>query len=191
MLHDDRRARRPLGRRDDGGLCPRAGSTRVHRPATYWAPARRRLVAPARRAPAPGFAVTLDRDFDLTTAACARPAPGRRPNTPLAPALIEAFARLHDEGVAPAFEVRARERLVAGGFGVALGGVFVLEATFAYAPDALDAGVCALEDALAAFGFSAIDVTAVDFAWPSATLVERDAYTRLLVDNCAGLRPGR
>ena len=170
------------------GLAPRG----LIGPATWWAPQTRRLVTPTRR-PAPGgFSVTLDRDFDLTLATCARPAPGRLPITPLTPALVAAFCRLHDAGFAHAYDVcDAQGRRAAGGFGVAIGRVFVLEATFAFADGAHAAGLCALADALAAFGFVALDVTAIKPISLPATNVERAAHARLVADNLAGGRLGR
>ena len=106
-------------------------------PVKWWAPRTRCVGNP--REIAVGEAVrrharrgtlkfTFDRDFDAVIAACAAPRPGRLPLTWIAPKIMWAYAALHDAGLAHSYEVwDDRGELVAGGYGVACGRVFVGE----------------------------------------------------------------
>jgi len=76
----------------------------------------------------PEWSVSFDRDVEATLAASGRT--GK--NATLMPQrLLEAFGALFDCGLAHTFEVRDEHgRLIGGGFGVAIGRVFVIEGAF-------------------------------------------------------------
>jgi leucyl/phenylalanyl-tRNA--protein transferase len=74
----------------------------------------------------------VDAAFTRVVAACARD----RDGVWLTPRLEAAYARLHRLGVAHSVEAWRDGRLVAGLFGVALGGLFTSESMFHTAPDA-------------------------------------------------------
>ena len=136
-----RRPRRPRLRScaggDDRGLWQGPIAERLPRPdrlAFAPAPLCRRArrhcagIRFARRRREPDWAVTFDRDVDFVLAQSGRPPD----HSAIMPArLLGGFAELFDAGFAHSFEVRdAAGQTVGGGFGVAVGGVFVLEGAF-------------------------------------------------------------
>jgi leucyl/phenylalanyl-tRNA--protein transferase len=76
----------------------------------------------------PAWNVTFDRDIETVLARSGRPAG----HSAIMPArLLGAFAGLFDTGFAHSFEVRdAAGETIGGGFGVAIGGIFILEGAF-------------------------------------------------------------
>jgi leucyl/phenylalanyl-tRNA--protein transferase len=81
-----------------------------------------------RRRPGSIGAFAIDRNFENVLAQCARTG---RARAVLSPRLLLAFAGLSDAGFAHCFELRdTSDAVIAGGFGVAFGGVFVLEGLF-------------------------------------------------------------
>ncbi|MDE2578575.1 MAG: hypothetical protein KGL46_07220 [Hyphomicrobiales bacterium] len=125
----------------------------------WWAPSMRALAAPAavsvsaeaQAALASGaLTVAFDRDFDACLLQDCD-------DIPLPEELRWAFARLSDAGHAHSFEARNREgELVGGGFGVAVGSVFIVEGVFG---DGLarQAALARLAERLKAGGFDMID----------------------------------
>lgn len=102
--------------------------------------------------------VTFDRDFDGIIAACAEPRPGKLPISWITPQVMHLYAELHDAGYAHSFEVWDREgRLAGGGYGVAIGGIFIVESQFARESHASKVGFSVLNWHLAKWGFAMND----------------------------------
>ncbi len=102
--------------------------------------------------------VTFDSDFSAVIAACAERRPGRPPLTWITPQIMRAFAALHDAGAAHSIEVwNAAGELVGGGYGVVVGGVFVIESQFSRESQASKIGLCVLMWHLARWGFTLVD----------------------------------
>jgi leucyl/phenylalanyl-tRNA--protein transferase len=100
------------------------------------------------------YKVTLDRDFEAVIAACAGQRDGRWHLTWITPRIMRAYADLFDAGYAHSFEVwNERGELAGGGYGVAIGGVFVTESQFSREPNTSKMGFSALNWHLARWGF--------------------------------------
>lgn len=98
--------------------------------------------------------VTFDADFDRIMKACAARRPGKWPITWITPKIMHAYAALHDAGHAHSFEVwDANDELVGGGYGVVLGGLFIIESQFAFEPNASKIGFSVLNWHLAHWGY--------------------------------------
>lgn len=107
--------------------------------------------------------LTFDRAFDEVIAACAEPRPGRPRLTWITPNIKRLYAELHDLGHAHSFELWDEAgALVGGGYGVAVGQVFVTESLFSRVPNASKIGFQALNYHLERWGFVLNDVK--DFA---------------------------
>jgi leucyl/phenylalanyl-tRNA--protein transferase len=145
------------------GLYPWAHSG----PVKWWAPRMRCVAEPGRipvgkatqrQARRGTFKFTFDRDFDRVIAACAAPRPGRVPLTWITPKIMWAFAALHDAGLAHSYEIWDQDcELVAGGYGLASGRVFVGESMFTRASGAGAFGLAMLHRHLAHWGFALHD----------------------------------
>jgi len=102
--------------------------------------------------------VTFDRDFEAVMMACAARRAGKWPVTWITPRLMHAYAGLHDAGFAHSFEVWNQDNeLVGGGYGVAIGGIFIIESQFAREDNASKIGFCVLNWHLAKWGFALND----------------------------------
>ncbi|NWG22996.1 MAG: leucyl/phenylalanyl-tRNA--protein transferase [Pseudorhodoplanes sp.] len=102
--------------------------------------------------------VTFDRDFEGVIAACAEPRPGKLPISWITPQVMHLYAEMHDAGHAHSFEVwDANGSLVGGGYGVAIGGIFIIESQFARETHASKIGFCMLNWHLAKWGFALND----------------------------------
>lgn len=98
--------------------------------------------------------VSFDGDFEAVIKACAEPRPGHWPLTWVTPQIMYAYAALYDAGYAHSFEVRDRTgALVGGGYGVAVGGAFVIESQFSRESGASKIGFAMLNWHLARWGF--------------------------------------
>ena len=75
------------------------------------------------------FEIRFDSAFREVITACAMPGPGRE-ITWLSTEMIAAYCRLHALGYAHSFEAWRDGRLVGGGYGVAIGGLFAGESMF-------------------------------------------------------------
>jgi|SRR5579872_471822 leucyl/phenylalanyl-tRNA---protein transferase len=137
------------------------------------------------------FRVTFDRDVDsilvasATRSDCASLVPER---------LGAAFAELFDAGYAHTFEVRDRGgRIVAGGYGVAVGRVFVLERVFSGGPDSAMAGLARLAQSLRDWDFALVEcgAGAAPFCAEAFMAVSREAYVATLSEHMSGERVGR
>jgi leucyl/phenylalanyl-tRNA---protein transferase len=116
--------------------------------------------------------VTFDQAFDTVIKACSEPRPGRPKLTWITPQIMHLYARLHDAGHAHSFEVwdEAGE-LVGGGYGVAVGRIFVTESLFSRTASASKMGMQALNYHLALWGYILNDVK--DFAPHFASIGSR------------------
>ncbi len=105
-----------------------------------------------------GFTVTFDTCFQTIMEQCAGPRP-QYPDggTWITPAMIDAYVRLHELGHAHSVETWKEGELVAGVYGVALGGAFFGESMFTRAPDASKVALVTLVRQLRAWGFTLFD----------------------------------
>ncbi|MCJ7529093.1 MAG: leucyl/phenylalanyl-tRNA--protein transferase [Methyloceanibacter sp.] len=104
------------------------------------------------------YTVTFDRDFESVIKACASPRKGRLALTWITPRIMRAYAELYDAGCVHSFEVwnRAGE-LVGGGYGVALGRIFIIESLFSRETNTSKYGLTMLNWHLAKWGFQLND----------------------------------
>jgi leucyl/phenylalanyl-tRNA---protein transferase len=135
--------------------------------------------------------VTFDRDVDsilvasATRSDCASLVPER---------LGAAFAELFDAGYGHTFEVRDRGgRIVAGGYGVAVGRVFILERVFSRGAESAMAGLARLAQSLREWDFALVECSAgaAQFCAEAFMTVSREAYVATLVEHMRGERVGR
>lgn len=113
-------------------------------PVLWWTPDPRLVLYPERfhlgrtlrkRLRKNDFAIRADTAFAEVVGACAAPRPGQ-PRTWITPAMVAAYVRLHEMGIAHSLEVWMGESLVGGLYGIALGAVFFGESMFSRATDA-------------------------------------------------------
>lgn len=124
-------------------------------PMKWWSPGLRAIAAPqvlaARLGGAGEMRIAFDQDFEAALCEADR-------GQPTPPRLKWAFADLFDAGFAHSFDIslKSGER-VGGGYGVAVGRVFVIEALHFRDGSARAAGLAALAGALEGRGFQWID----------------------------------
>ncbi|HLG46505.1 MAG TPA: hypothetical protein VKY24_09720 [Reyranella sp.] len=137
------------------------------------------------------LSITFDRDVDSILAASAN----RSDGASLCPErLAAAFADLFDAGYGHTFEARdAAGRLVGGGYGVAVGRVFMLERVFARRPEAAKAGLARLAQCLRDWDFAWVECGpgAAALCGEAFTPMSRDDYLAALADYTRGDRVGR
>src|ERR1700722_11547869 len=135
--------------------------------------------------------VTFDRDVDSILAASAT----RSDGASLVPErLATAFAELFDAGYAHTFEVRDMTgRIVGGGYGVAIGRVFVLERVFSRGPEAAKAGLARLAQSLRDWDFARVECAAgaAVLCAEAFETIPREAYFASLAEHMRGERVGR
>lgn len=104
------------------------------------------------------YTVTFDHDFETVIKACAGSRPGQWQLTWITPRIMRAYAQAFDQGHVHSFEVwnKAGE-LVGGGYGVAVGRVFVIESMFFRESNASKIGFAVLAWHLAKWGFVMCD----------------------------------
>jgi leucyl/phenylalanyl-tRNA--protein transferase len=170
-------------------------------PLKWWAPAERMVVDPAaaktpksvrghlrRRA----FEVAFDRDFDAIVDACAKGEETLWRPCWMSPAVKHAYATLHDAGFAHSFEVRdSKGELIAGGFGIAVGRVFVTESTFGKVRHWRDLGLTVLNRHLAHWGFAMHDSKTQVIEGFGFAPMPRETYQAQLLTSLGGSRLGR
>jgi leucyl/phenylalanyl-tRNA---protein transferase len=104
------------------------------------------------------YRVTFDTDFEGVIAGCAEPRRGLLSLTWITPRVMRAYAKLFDEGHVHSFEVwNGDGALVGGGYGVAVGRVFVIESQFFRESNASKIGFAVLAWHLAKWGFTLMD----------------------------------
>jgi len=134
------------------------------------------------------FLVTFDEDFAGVIEACAAPRPGKTPLTWITPQIMCAFWELHVAGYAHSVEVWDDNRhLVAGLYGLAIGGVFFAESRFTRVESASKVAVTVLHHHLAHWGFGIRDAK-----WMSSQLaslgfrvVSREIFNKMLETLCS------
>jgi leucyl/phenylalanyl-tRNA---protein transferase len=142
-----------------------------------------------RRAP---LSVTFDEDFEAVIKACAEPRPGRPKLTWITPQIMRLYAQLHAEGHAHSLEIWDESgALVGGGYGVAIGRVFVTESLFSRTGSASKMGLQSLNFHLGAWGFVLNDVKdhAPHLAGMGSRFVPRAEYAALLEQYAATSLP--
>lgn len=157
-------------------------------PATWWAPPVRRvrpIVAPRSDTPAARFDCGCSDVIALSSAAAAR----RFALHATTPALKHAHARLADRGFVHCW----RTCDASGGYGVAVGRVFILLGVFAPDPASACRSLSALEAELARRRFSLLDITFCRRAFGDLSALEmsRAEYNRMLDSNPDGDRAPR
>lgn len=100
--------------------------------------------------------ITFDQAFREVIAACRRPRPGQD-GTWITTEMREAYAVLHDLGLAHSVEVWREQELVGGLYGVSLGRAFFGESMFSAIPNASKAALITLVKNLKNRGFDLID----------------------------------
>jgi len=139
--------------------------------------------------------VTFDRDFDAVIVACAEPRDGKWPVTWITPKIMHAYADMHDAGFAHSFEVwNEAGELVGGGFGVAAGGVFIIESQFSRETNTSKMGCTSLAYHLARWGFAMANgkgptPTILDMGF--RCISRADYLTRLAAVGQTPVKPGR
>ena len=136
--------------------------------------------------------VTFDRDFDAVVAACAKAEETFWRPCWMSPKVKHAYSALHDAGFAHCFEVRDTDgKLVAGGFGVAVGRVFVCESTFGKVRHWRDLGLTVLNRHLALWGFAMHDAKTQVIDGFGFAPIARETYQARLLTLLGGGRLGR
>lgn len=137
------------------------------------------------------WTVTFDRDADFVMASSGRP---RAPCAIMPVRLLAGFAELFDAGFAHSFEVRDPSgRRIGGGFGVAVGGVFVLEGGFESVAGAARFGLSHLAQRLGEWGFSLVECS-LGAAWLGAEIfhpMPRDEFLTLIAQHMSEEKVGR
>lgn len=104
------------------------------------------------------YRITFDTDFEGVITACAEPRRGWLSLTWITPRIMAAYAKLFDEGHVHSFEVwNSDGELAGGGYGVAVGRVFVIESQFFRESNASKIGFAVLAWHLAKWGFVLMD----------------------------------
>lgn len=141
------------------------------------------------------YRVSFDRDFEGVITACAGRRPGKWHVTWITPRIMQAYAALFDAGFVHSFEVwDAQDKLVGGGYGVAVNGVFFTESQFSLESNTSKIGFTVLNWHLANWGFALNDGK-----WPTPTILDMGFRTipraefRRILDAHAGApgKPGR
>lgn len=102
------------------------------------------------------FSYSIDQNFSEVISGCAESKPGRE-STWISPEFIDAYTRLHREGVAHSCEVWQGQELVGGIYGVAIGGFFAAESMFYRESNASSMGLRFFLDYLLKAGFELFD----------------------------------
>jgi leucyl/phenylalanyl-tRNA--protein transferase len=135
----------------------------------------------ARRLRRRPFEVTADRAFPSVVRACAEPRT-RDGGTWLVPAMIRAYERLHEAGVAHSIEVWDGAALAGGVYGVALGRGFFGESMFTRKTDASKIALAHLAAQLSRWRFPFIDcqMSTPHLASLGAREIPRSEFVRLV-----------
>jgi leucyl/phenylalanyl-tRNA--protein transferase len=171
-------------------------------PLLWWSPPERALLRPGhlhlsdrsrrslRNRP---FEVRLDTAFEAVVGHCSRvPRPGQD-GTWITPEMRTAYVDLHRAGCAHSVEAWRGGKLKGGLYGVALGGAFFGESMFSLEPEASRAALAALDQQLAAWGFTMLDGQlphAGLLGYGFQTVPRRQFLTELAAALRRGGRPG-
>lgn len=138
------------------------------------------------------YTVTFDRDFESVIKACAGRRAGRWHLTWITPRIMRAYAEAFDAGHAHSFEVWNNDgALVAGGYGLGVGGAFSFESQFAHEANASKVGMSVLNWHLAKWGYRFNDGKLIGPLWKSVGFREipRGEYLSRLAE--AVRQPGK
>lgn len=121
------------------------------------------------------YRVTFDTAFDEMLLSCGAPrAYNWHTLTWLTPRMMQLFSALHRQGHAHSFEVWNESGvLVGGGFGVAVGRIFIGESMFSREPDTSKLAAAVLYDHLERWGFALVD------ARDPTPVLEKTGYRRI------------
>jgi leucyl/phenylalanyl-tRNA--protein transferase len=135
-------------------------------PLLWWSPPERALLPPGhlhlsartrRNLRQHPYEIRLDTAFEAVIGHCAKvPRPGQE-GTWITADMQAAYLALHRAGHAHSVEAWRDGELRGGLYGVALGGAFFGESMFSLAPEASRAALAALDERLAAWGFTLLD----------------------------------
>jgi len=103
------------------------------------------------------FELRLDTAFRPVMEACAAAPRSGQDGTWITPAMVDAYSKLHEQGLAHSAEAWREGRLVGGVYGLSLGAAFFGESMFHAERDASKAAVAALVRQLARWGFELFD----------------------------------
>lgn len=103
------------------------------------------------------FRITLDTSFEQVIRTCANIRLNHDQETWINTPMIEAYCRLHNEGIAHSVEAWSGDRLVGGLYGVSLGRSFFGESMFAYEDNASKVALASLNHCLMKREFILID----------------------------------
>ncbi|HEV2572967.1 MAG TPA: hypothetical protein VGU72_14635 [Beijerinckiaceae bacterium] len=162
--------------------------------ATWWSPQARMVRKPAatKAVAAAGLVFELDQNFEQVAGACAAAATRDGEGFGLSPAALQVFANLFDQGFVHCFAVRDQAGdLVAGGFGMASGRVFVTESLFEKRPGAIAFALASLDAQLAQWDFQLHDLRSRRAAEFGFRPMQREAFLLLNIACQNGGRPGR
>jgi leucyl/phenylalanyl-tRNA--protein transferase len=140
------------------------------------------------------YTVTFDRAFEQVIVACAGRREGRWHMTWITPRIMRAYAALFDAGYVHSFEVwNEAGKLVGGGYGVALGGVFFTESQFSHEDNTSKLGFTVLNWHLARWGYVLNDgkkptPTILDMGFRN---IPRSEFLHHIADSASGGKSGR
>lgn len=138
------------------------------------------------------YRVTFDNAFEQVMVACAEPRPGRWHVNWITPAMMNAYAALFDAGYAHSIEVwDERGALQGGGYGVAIGGVFIGESLFSRERDTSKIAFAVLVRHLRAWGFAFVDTKLMNPLMESFGFREIPRDRFLSMNEKAMSEPGR
>lgn len=103
------------------------------------------------------FRVTFDKEFRTVMTHCGEVKRRGQDGTWITRDMIEAYWRLHEAGHAHSVEVRERDKLVGGLYGITIGACFTGESMFTLVPNASKFGLIQLTQKLASLGFDLVD----------------------------------
>jgi leucyl/phenylalanyl-tRNA--protein transferase len=103
------------------------------------------------------FEIRFDTNFTRVMIECANAYRADQDGTWIGPEMIEAYSKLHSQGIAHSFEAYYENELVGGGYGVVIGDIFCGESMFSLKNDASKVAFVALVQRLKNNGFRYID----------------------------------
>lgn len=127
------------------------------------------------------FQVTFNQAFREVIAGCAAPRAYCK-STWIAPAFIEGYTRLHEQGRAHSVECWEKGVLAGGIYGVAIGGYFVAESMFHRVPNASKVALCELKAHLEKRGYTLFDIempTPITLQFGAVTIPRSEFLRRL------------
>jgi leucyl/phenylalanyl-tRNA--protein transferase len=139
----------------------------------------RRLVQESRRSK---FELTIDSNFGGVIRGCASAERPDQEGTWITPAIIAAYTRLHNMGIAHSVEAWENGRLIGGIYGVDAGGAFAAESMFYRRPNASKLALLYLIDRLASRGLEWLDIQIITPHMErfGATTITRKKFLNLL-----------